>query len=395
MRHRTHQDGTLLPLYLAVFVAVLGFSLVAPIFPGYAMGLGASYTLLGVIVSVYGAVQLITQVPIGRLSDRNGRKRILLAGLTTFTFMPILYLYARDAYILLLIRAVGGVGASAVWPLAMAMIMDQARRRGEAMGWYNASFFSALACGPFLGGLLYDLMGISAPFLFWAMLGAASLLIVQLRVREPDSVRTEIGRISAPGGGRLIDHGYEMTFLACCSVVLLAGILGGFNYTMLPGYASGLGLSATDVGLIYLVYGGTTALSNVYFGRQADRGRRRQLVFFGCLGGTISFALLSIATELLQVAFLFGLIGLGIGIGGPAAAALIADTTSSDRRGEIFGIFNTSRMAGVVVGPLVAGLTADAYGISGTLEVFTAIAASVTLLTLAVRDPLTTRKVFA
>ncbi|MDM7933815.1 MAG: MFS transporter [Methanothrix sp.] len=395
MGHRTRQDGTLLPLYLAVFVAVLGFSLVAPIFPGYAMGLGASYTLLGVIVSVYGAVQLITQVPIGRLSDRNGRKRILLAGLTTFTFMPILYLYARDAYILLLIRAVGGVGASAVWPLAMAMIMDQARRRGEAMGWYNASFFSALACGPFLGGLLYDLMGISAPFLFWAMLGAASLLIVQLRVREPDRVRTEIGRISAPGGGRLIDHGYEMTFLACCSVVLLAGILGGFNYTMLPGYASGLGLSATDVGLIYLVYGGTTALSNVYFGRQADRGRRRQLVFFGCLGGTISFALLSIATELLQVAFLFGLIGLGIGIGGPAAAALIADTTSSDRRGEIFGIFNTSRMAGVVVGPLVAGLTADAYGISGTLEVFTAIAASVTLLTLAVRDPLTTRKVFA
>lgn len=395
MGHRTRQDGTLLPLYLAVFVAVLGFSLVAPIFPSYAMGLGASYTLLGVIVSIYGAVQLITQVPIGRLSDRNGRKRILLAGLTTFTFMPILYLYARDAYILLLIRAVGGVGASAVWPLAMAMIMDQARRRGEAMGWYNASFFSALACGPFLGGLLYDLMGISAPFLFWAMLGAASLLIVQLRVREPDRVKTEIGRISAPGGGRLIDQGYEMTFLACCSVVLLAGILGGFNYTMLPGYASGLGLSATDVGLIYLVYGGTTALSNVYFGRQADRGRRRQLVFFGCLGGTISFALLSIATELLQVAFLFGLIGLGLGIGGPAAAALIADTTSGDRRGEIFGIFNTSRMAGVVVGPLVAGLTADAYGISGTLEVFTAIAASVTLLTLAVRDPLTTRKVFA
>ena len=71
----------LYPLYLAVFVAVLGFSLVAPIFPAYAMNLGASYTMLGVIVSIYGAVQLITQVPVGRLSDRTGRKRIMLLGL--------------------------------------------------------------------------------------------------------------------------------------------------------------------------------------------------------------------------------------------------------------------------------------------------------------------------
>ncbi|MDM7911971.1 MAG: MFS transporter, partial [Methanotrichaceae archaeon] len=57
-----------------MFVAVLGFSLVAPIFPLYVIDLGASYTLLGIIVSIYGAVQLVTQIPIGRLSDRIGRK---------------------------------------------------------------------------------------------------------------------------------------------------------------------------------------------------------------------------------------------------------------------------------------------------------------------------------
>jgi DHA1 family multidrug resistance protein-like MFS transporter len=382
--------GSLLSLYFAVFVAVLGFSLVAPIFPRYAMDLGASYAMLGFIVSIYGAAQMITQIPIGRLSDRMGRKKILLLGLVTFAFMPLLYIYAGNAYLLLLIRALGGVGASAVWPLAMALIVDQtgAEGRGAALGWYNASFYSALALGPFFGGGLYDLFGIQAPFIFWALLGAASVIIVYRKVQEPEKKRLSIGDLPQKTKERLVNPGYQTTFLACCSVVLWVGIVGGFNFTMLPGYAAGLGLSATDVGLIYLVYGGTTALSNIYFGRQADRGRRKILIFAGCLAGAIAFAFLPLASNLAQVAVLFAALGAGLGVGNPAAAALIVDTTCATRRGEIFGIFNTSRMSGVVVGPLVAGLTADAYGVNGALAVFVAIAAAVTMLTLAVREPL-------
>jgi DHA1 family multidrug resistance protein-like MFS transporter len=385
-----NDTGSLLPLYLAVFVVVLGFSLVAPIFPHYAMNLGASYALLGFIVSIYGAVQMITQIPIGRLSDRMGRKKILLAGLVTFAFLPLLYIYASNAYLLLLIRALGGVGASAVWPLAMALIVDQtgAEGRGAALGWYNASFYSALALGPFLGGALYDLFGIQAPFIFWALLGAASVIIVYIKVQEPEKKRLSIGDLPPKTKEQLVNPGYQTTFLACCSVVLWVGVVGGFNFTMLPGYAAGLGLSAIDVGLIYLVYGGTTALSNVYFGRRADRGRRKILIVSGCLAGAIAFAFLPLASNLAQVAVLFAALGSGLGVGNPAAAALIADTTCSSRRGEIFGIFNTSRMSGVVVGPLVAGLTADVWGVNGALAVFVVIAAAVTMLTLTVREPL-------
>jgi len=384
-----HDFGRQAPLYLSVFVAVLGFSLVAPIFPSYAMDLGASYTVLGIIVSIYGAVQLVSQVPIGRRSDRLGRKNILLLGLLTFTFLPLLYINASNAYMLLFIRALGGVGASAVWPLAMALIIDQAeaQERGAAMGWYNASFFSALAFGPFLGGSLYDLYGLKAPFYFWALLGVVSVVIVYLKVQEPDKKNLVITCQSEKAKEQLIGPGYQLTFLACCSVVLWAGIVGGFNYTMLPSYAAQLGLSATDVGLIYLSYGGCTALSNIYFGRQADRGRRKQLMFAGCLAGAISFAALLAASDLLQIAALYAGLGTGLGIGSPAAAALISDITSQSRRGEIYGIFNTSRMLGVVAGPLIAGLTADAYGLSGSLAAFVAIAAAVTLFTLAVHEP--------
>lgn len=378
----------LYPLYLAVFVAVLGFSLVAPIFPAYAMNLGASYTMLGVIVSIYGAVQLITQVPVGRLSDRTGRKRIMLLGLAAFTILPPLYIHADNAYFLLAVRSLGGLGASAVWPIAMALIVDRAdsKSRGAAMGWYNASFFSALALGPLMGGYLYEQLGLYAPFYLWSLLGAASLIIVYWRVVEPEKIRLQVGLDLPRKEGQLIATGYGVTFLACCSVVLWSGVVGGFNFTMLPSFAAGLGFTATDVGLIYLVYGGSTALFNIYFGRQSDRGSRRWLIFAGCLAGAVCFALLDAAESLFLVALLFAGLGMGLGMAGPAAAALIADTTCAERRGEVYGIFNTSRMAGVVAGPLLAGVAADMHGVGGAVAVFAVLAAVITLAALLVKD---------
>jgi DHA1 family multidrug resistance protein-like MFS transporter len=386
-----NKGNALAPLYISVFVVVLGFSLVAPIFPLYVIDLGASYTLLGIIVSIYGAVQLVTQIPIGRLSDRIGRKGLIVLGLILFTIMPPMYIYATSAYLLIPIRMIGGVGASAVWPLAMALIIEQAdaQSRGSAMGWYNASFYSALAFGPLIGGALYDLFGLEAPFYFWALLGLASVLIVIIKVKEPK--RREVLSETAITGIKegLILSGYMTTFLACCGVVLWMGIVGGFNFTMLPSYASGLGLSTIEVGLLYLVYGGTLALSNIYFGRQADRGRRKRLIVLSCLLGTISFGLLIFAGDLIQAVLLLAALGTSLGIGNPAAAALIADTTCPSRRGEIFGIFNTARMTGVVIGPLIAGLTADMYGVNGAIMAFTAIAVMITANALLVKDPTT------
>ncbi len=381
-------SSSLWPLYLVVFVAVLGFTLVVPFFPNYVMDLGASYTLLGFIISIYGASQLIVQVPIGRLSDRMGRKKLMLIGLMTFAVLPPLYIYADNAYTLLFIRALGGVGAAFVWPTAMAMIIDQSRAhcRGAAMGFYNAAFYSALALGPFMGGALYDHMGLEAPFYFWTLLGIASIIIVTFIVPESHGIVLKADEQPQRREEPLIAPGYAVTFLACCAVILWSGVVGGFNITLLPSYARALGFSTTDIGLIYLVYGGITAISNIYFGRLADRRRRKWLIFLGSLTGLISFALLFTVSNLIQVLILFAGLGLGLGICSPAAAALVADTTNASRRGETYGIFNTARMSGVVVGPIVAGLAADIQGIDGALYAFTLIALAVTLGAVAIRE---------
>jgi DHA1 family multidrug resistance protein-like MFS transporter len=252
---------------------------------------------------------------------------------------------------------------------------------------YNAAFYSAVAVGPLIGGFLYDLYGLRAPFYFWAVLGLVSMIIVAIRVNEPS--RHEVLSVAPSGHPKedLILPGYYWTFLACCGVVMWTGIVGGFNLTLLPSYASRLGISTTEIGLLYLDYAGFTALSNIYFGRVADRGRRKLLVFAGCLAGLVAFFFLPKAYSLPQVLMLMALIGLGMGVGNPAAAALIADTTCVTRRGESFGIFNTARMSGVVVGPLIAGLVADLYGVNGSLLAFAGISTAITLGTLVVREP--------
>ncbi len=382
-------SGQLLPLYISIFVTVLGFSLVAPIFPKYATDLGASYTLLGVIISAYGGIQLITQVPIGRLSDRLGRKPFLLMGLMTFALMPPLYIYATNAYFLIPIRLIGGAGASAVWPIAMALIIEQVEpsSRGKAMGWYNAAFYSALAIGPAMGGALYDLFGLAGPFYFWAGLGVISLILVFVLVKEPEKKEAvPDAEIELPKENLVLPR-YGITFIACCGVVMWTGVVGGFNITMLPTYASEIGLTTAQIGLLYLAYAGCMATANIYFGRQADRGRRKAMIIAGCAFGAISFALLPEASGLYSAMAILAILGSGAGMSNPSAAALIADTTCTSRRGETFGIFNTSRMMGVVIGPLIAGLTADMYGINGTIESFVAVALTITLATVLIREP--------
>ena len=117
----------------------------------------------------------------------------------TFALLPPLYIYATNAYILIPIRILGGIGASAVWPLAMALIIDKvgSRSRGAAIGRYNAAFYSAMAVGPLIGGYLYDFYGLAAPFYFWSALGLASIIIVMVKVDEPS--RRQFVSIATPG----------------------------------------------------------------------------------------------------------------------------------------------------------------------------------------------------
>ncbi|MGB9902525.1 MFS transporter, partial [Methanothrix sp.] len=104
------------------------------------------------------------------------------------------------------------------------------------------------------------------------------------------------------------------------------------------------------------------------------------------LGCALGFAALGHGPGLLTQLLALSLLGLSSGICTPAAAVVVSDVTSPERRGEIFGIFNTSRMLGVVIGPIIAGLTADLSGLGGALTAFLAVTLMISAMTLSLRE---------
>ena len=142
-------------LFLTVFVDLVGFGIVLPLLPLYADRFGASGTVVGVLVLSYSAAQLLFAPVWGRLSDRYGRRPILIIGLAGSTLSYLIFAYAGSVWILLLSRVMAGIGGANI-PVAQAYIADVTppERRAANMGLIGAAFGLGFIFGPVIGGLL-------------------------------------------------------------------------------------------------------------------------------------------------------------------------------------------------------------------------------------------------
>ena len=145
----------------------MGAGIVVPLLPVYARNHGAGGLMIGAIFAAFSLSRTILLPYFGRLSDRRGRKNMLLLGMLLYALCTIFYIMSTEIYHLILTRALQGIGAAMIWPLAAAYVGDMTPkgREGTYMGWFNMASFSGLACGPFLGGIINDLAGIDGAFI--------------------------------------------------------------------------------------------------------------------------------------------------------------------------------------------------------------------------------------
>lgn len=128
-----------------------------------------------------------------------------------------------------------------------------------------------------------------------------------------------------------------ITFIICCSVVMVPGIIGGFNMTLLPELALSVGVGVSQLGILYMAYAGSNALANIYFGRVADLGHRRLLISGGSLGCVLGFLVLGHGQGILPQLIALTILGLSSGICTPAATVVVSYITSPERRGRSSG----------------------------------------------------------
>ena len=344
--------ATLGIVFLIVFVDLVGFGIVIPILPTYAEDLGPSPLVLGLLMASFSIMQLLATPLLGRLSDRYGRRPVLLLSLLGSVAGYVLFAVADSLPLLFLSRIVDGFSGGNI-STAKAVIADitAPEDRARGMGLIGAAFGLGFIFGPAVGGRLADL----ASWMPGAAAAAASLLAFVLvlvilpetrRAGGPMAPRLDFASlarsVSRPGLGFVLGAGF---------LAILA--LAGFETVFAQWLRATFDLSRGRISDLFAVLGVLAALvQGVLVGRLARRYGEARLLVGGGLLAALALALLPGVVGLWWLVADLALLALGIGVATPAASSLVSRLASAEEQGGALGLFEALRSLARVVGPL-------------------------------------------
>ncbi len=364
-------DRGLLRVAAIVGVAELGFATVVPLLPLYLKErLGASATLVGLVVATFAAVETVFKTTWGSIADRIGRRPVIIWGLVLSSTAPILMTLLRSAWLFVPLRLIDGIGSAALWPAAAAVMADRTTGGGRAtaMGTLNMFFLSGLALGPSLGLFVSGFTGSYRVgfYLASALLLGAAMLAARV-FREGEHARDSAphqppgawagGLLRGVRQSPLLLSMLFVAFIQMFGVGLLAPILVIYAHEVVQ-------LSDPLIGTLFLVIVLGVALASVPGGRMADRIGRPRTVMWGMAMASVGMWLLPLAGRgnlaILGVAAL--LLGGSYAVSSPAWLALMSETAPPGSTAMVMGASETAQGAGLIVGPLLGGVLYDSLG---------------------------------
>ncbi len=369
----------------AIFSSTISKS---PVLPLFASHLGADPSGVGIVASVSALTGIISSIPSGILSDRWGRKRMLILSAVVFATAPFFYLLVTEIWQLAIIRFYHGLSTAIFIPVSMALVSDLFHKeRGEKIGWFSTStligrFIAPIAGGSIIGAIIFD-PGFSYRVVY-LLCGAAGIIVLFLAFRIPypyESIISPNPPISPftkwgiKGGSEKREvEGWKETLKAFKSVIsnrtiLITAIVEAailFAYgtfeTFLPLYSIKIGLNAYEIGIFLSAQVITLALTKPMMGRFSDRYGRQRQIFTGAIVGAICIGILSLFKSFVPLLALSILFGLSLSIVTSATSAFIADLSRRETHGSAMGVLGSIMDIGHTAGPLVSGIVATYLG---------------------------------
>jgi len=351
-----------LVIYLTTFLVFLDTHGLAPLMAPYARSLGAPVSLIGWIVGLYSAANLMGNLGGGWWADRVGRKLPLVVGLTAVAAALLAYPLLREPRAMLAVRFLHGLGSALVTPAALAYLGDASlsTSRGRTMALYGVAYGMSGLIGPPLAGWLRDQAGYAAVFLGLSalMLTAALMASAKIRGREispSDSSERPASRIPWRS---LLRFGLSVSFLAAFCWMFMMGTLLVF----LPLIGEERGFTAARIGMLFGGFAlAATLVQASPLGRLSDRWGRFPLIALGLALIAVALLALSLSHRWGEMMGGMALYGLGFGFLFPAMSALVVDETTPETRGKASGIFMAMISVGMIVGSGMAGLMDQWY----------------------------------
>lgn len=353
-------DAILVLVALVIFMDMMIYGLLIPVFPQYAPRFGVDESVIGVVFGAYAAMLLLFSIPMGLLSDRVGRRPLIVVGMLLLALATFSFGFSTTVAHLVVARTIQGVSAAATWSAGLALLADTCdpARLGEKMGIALSAVGLGTILGPVVGGLLFEYAGYTATFLVPAVLVASvGLVVLAVPVR---TCRQEKGK----GWPPMLPRGPLLPLAACAAAIALVSGTYGVVDPYLPVYLhAAFSASPATIGLVFAVLAVAAILAQPAAGRVYDRyGGSRYLIGVGLLlSGVAIVAVMQAQTLVLATAAVFAL---GVALSCalvpvmPILAGIYRDHGS---QGAAYGMYNTFYSAGLSVGPFAGAFLAGRW----------------------------------
>lgn len=385
--------GKLTVLMITAFVDMLGLAMVIPLLPFYATKLGASATVVGILIAAFSIAQLASAPLWGRFSDRYGRRPALLVGLLVSAVAYVIFAYASTLWLLLLSRVVQGLGGGTIG-VVQAYVADASdpRDRAKSLGWLSAATSFGAVVGPAIGSVLIH-WGRHAPGIasaIFCVLISIFAAIYLRESREESLVSVEHGAIAETSSGAVWSVISRPKEPAQRLIWIYAIAIGAFYGTVptLPLILSHrLPITEANVGFFVMYLGGMGVFVRAgLLGRMIEWLGEARLTRLGLVLLAAGLALIAAVHSYAILLVSLTLMPLGTAFVFPCVTAMLSRVVPSRNRGLYMGVQHTFGGVSRVLFPLAAGVAMDHLGFGFPFVIAGVLVLSALLLTTSMED---------
>ncbi|MBP2242052.1 multidrug resistance protein [Cytobacillus eiseniae] len=344
-----------LPILFAImFLVMVGFGIIIPVMPFYAEEIGATPTELGLLMAVYSLMQLLFAPMWGRVSDRIGRKPVIMIGIAGLSLSFFLMAVSSQLWMLFVARIIGGILSSANMPTVMAYVADitSEEDRGKGMGIIGAATGLGFIFGPAIGGI-FSKSSLHIPFYIAGAFSLLTFFFVLFILKESltpehrkDQTRKKTSILKAFNGP------VSILFILQLFVSLsLSGLEATFAY-----FASEkAGLGAVKLGYIFMIMGFASAIvQGGLVGRLTKKLGEGFVIQLGILISALGFTLILFINSFTTAALFLTIFGIGNGFIRPSISSLLTKRSGTGH-GSTTGLLSSFDSLGRIAGPPLGG----------------------------------------
>ncbi|WP_374090430.1 MFS transporter [Methylomicrobium lacus] len=367
---------------------MLGLFLIMPVLSLFSEQLdGATPALIGLAIGIYGIMQSLLQIPFGLISDRLGRKKVIVAGLLLFFAGSVVAALSTNIYGIIIGRAIQGSGAIAAAVMALVADLTQEVHRTKAMALIGASIGVSFGVAITTGPLIASYIGVHGIFWLISALALVAILIILLLVPNPRQPKKHREAEVIPG--HFSDALTNVELLRLNYGIFILHLVMTASFVVVPLLMRDAGLMPAQHWMVYLPVFVLSLAFMIPFIILAEKKQKMKPVFIGAIAVLILafLGLMLLHGVLIQIVALLLLFFSGFNLLEATLPSLVSKTAPGDLRGTAMGVYSTCQFMGAGIGGAAGGWCFGHYGASGVFMACAALACSWLLLAFGMKAP--------